>query len=176
MIWSRTRSVMFFIGALIILNSCVNQLTMHARDGERLDGKRRFAREGSGLIEVEGSAGELLVGTFNPVPRHIFFDGYQKAFGGGTIDADGPDVSGFGNAFAGVLGNSNALMDTAYGENYNSAAGKPVVVTGPLFYWTANLRGDRRTTMQCFLIGSSYTGRGLGRCKGASGKEYTVQF
>ncbi len=75
MIWSRTRSVMFFIGALIILNSCVNQLTMHARDGERLDGKWRFAREGSGLIEVEGSAGELLVGTFNPVPRHIFFDG-----------------------------------------------------------------------------------------------------
>jgi len=117
---------MFFIGALLILNSCVNQLTMHARDGERLDGKWRFAREGSGLIEVEGSAGELLVGTFNPVPRHIFFDGYQKAFGGGTIDADGPDVSGFGNAFAGVLGNSNALMDTAYGENYNSAAGKPV--------------------------------------------------
>ena len=164
MIWSRTRSVMFFIGALIILNSCVNQLTMHARDGERLDGKWRFAREGSGLIEVEGSAGELLVGTFSPVPRHIFFADYQKTFGGGTIDADGPDVSAFGNAFA------------AYGEDYNSAAGKSVMVTGPLFFWTANLQGDKRTTMHCFLIGSSYTGRGLGRCKGASGKEYTVQF
>ena len=78
MVWSRTRSVLLFIGALIILNSCVNQLTMHARDGEKLDGKWRFAREGSGLIEVEGSAGELLVGTFSPVPRHIFFADYQK--------------------------------------------------------------------------------------------------
>ena len=176
MVWSRTRSLMLFIGALIVLNSCVNQLTMHARDGEKLDGKWRFARAGSGLIEVEGSAGELLVGTFSPVPRHIFFADYQKTFGGGTIDADGPDVSAFGNAFAGVLGNSNALMDTAYGEDYNSAAGKSVMVTGPLFFWTANLQGDKRTTMHCFLIGSSYTGRGLGRCKGAGGKEYTVQF
>jgi len=176
MILSRKGFALLFMGGLMTLSSCANQLTMHALDGEKLDGKWRFAREGSGLIQVVGSTGELLVGTFNPVPRRIFFDGYQKTFGGGTIDADGPDVSAFGNAFAGVLGNSNALMDTAYGENYNSAVGKPVVVTGPLFYWTANLRGDKRTTMQCFLIGSSYTGRGLGRCKGASGKEYTVQF
>lgn len=176
MIGSCLRSVLLFIGALMILSSCVNQLTMHARDGERLDGKWRFGREGGGLMQVAGSAGELLVGTFNSVPRHIFFEGYQKTFGGGTIDADGPDVSAFGNAFAGVLGNSNALMDTAYGEDYNSTAGTAVVVTGPLFYWTANLQGDKRTTMHCFLIGSSYTGRGLGRCKGASGKEYTVQF
>lgn len=163
--------------SLMILTSCVNRLTMHSLDGERLDGKWRFAREGSGLIQVAGSAGELLVGTFDPVPRPMFLEGYQKTFGGGTIDTDGPDVSAFGNAFAGILGNSNALGDVAYGENYNSASGKSAhVVMGPLFYWTANLQDDKRTTMQCFLIGSSYTGHGLGRCKGAAGKEYTVEF
>ena len=83
MVWSRTRSVLLFIGALISLNSCVNQLTMHARDGEKLDGKWRFAREGSGLIEVEGSAGELLAGRLwiwqrlRRCPRKFeCFDGY----------------------------------------------------------------------------------------------------
>jgi hypothetical protein len=49
-------------------------------------------------------------------------------------------------------------------------------VRGPLLYWTANLQGDKRTMMRCFLIGSSSTGRGLGRCKGRTGKEYTVEF
>jgi hypothetical protein len=163
--------------ALLILSSCVNRLTMHSLDGEQLNGQWRFAREGTGLLQVDGVSGEILVGTFKPVPRRIFFDGYQKAFGGGTIDADGPDLAVFGNAFAGMLGTSNPLVDTAYGENYDKASGKPThVVTGPLFYWTASLQGDQRTTMQCFLIGSSYTGHGLGRCKGAMGKEYTVKF
>jgi len=156
--------------------ACVNQLSMYARDGEKLDGKWRFGREGGGVIQVAGAAGEVLVGTFNAVPRKTFLEGYQKTFGGGTIDTDGPDMSAFGNPFAGMLGNSNVLLDAAQGESYNRETGKAVQrVTGPLFYWTASLRGDKRTTMQCFLIGSSYTGRGLGRCKGGD-KEYTVEF
>lgn len=160
----------------LLLSACTNHLTMYARDGEKLDGKWRFGREGGGLIQVAGTAGEVLVGTFNAVPRKTFLEDYQKTFGGGTIDTDGPDVSAFGNPFAGMLGSSNVLLDAAHGESYNSAAGKSMqTVTGPLFYWTANLRGDKRTTMQCFLIGSSYTGRGLGRCKGGD-KEYTVEF
>lgn len=163
--------------SLMILSSCVNHLTMHSLDGERLDGRWRLAREGNGLIQVAGSAGEVLIGTFKPVPRGIFFEDYQKIFGDGTIDADGPDLSEFGNAFAGMFGNSSTLADVAYGENYDTASGKPAhVVTGPLFYWMASLRGDKRTTMQCFLIGSSYTGHGLGRCKGDAGKEYTLEF
>jgi len=163
--------------SLMIVSSCVNRITMHSLDGERLDGRWRLAREDSGLIQVVGSAGETLVGTFKPVPRGIFFESYQKTFGTGTIDAAGPDASEFGNAFAGMLGTSSILADVAYGENYNTGSGKAAhVVTGPLFYWMASLRGDKRTTMQCFLIGSSYTGHGLGRCKGAEGKEYTLEF
>jgi hypothetical protein len=161
----------------ILLTACVQPLTMHSLDGEKLDGRWRFAREGAGLIQVMGSDGEVLVGAFKPVPRRMFFEGYQKTFGGGSIDADGPDLSEFGNVFGGLLGNSSSLADVAYGENYNQDSGKPLhVVKGPLFYWTASLQGDRRTTMQCFLIGSSSTGHGLGRCKGRTGKEFTVEF
>ena len=150
---------------------------MHSLDGERLDGRWRFAREGTGLIQVMGSEGEVLVGAFKPVPRRMFFESYQKTFGGGSIDADGPDLSEFGNVFGGLLGNSSSLADVAYGENYNQGSGKPLhVVKGPLFFWTASLQGDRRTTMQCFLIGSSSTGHGLGRCKDRTGKEFTVEF
>lgn len=162
---------------MFLLAACVQPLTMHSLDGERLDGRWRFAREGTGIIQVDGTDGELLVGTFMPVPRRAFFENYQKTFGGGSIDADGADVSEFGNVFGGFLGNPNSLSDVAYGENYNQASGKPLhIVKGPLFYWTANLQGDRRTTMQCFLIGSSSTGHGLGRCKGRTGKEFTVEF
>ncbi len=172
------RRKLFFLAALaaaLSASGCVNRLAMYARDGEKLDGKWRFGREGGGVIQVSGAAGEVLVGTFNPVPRNVFLEGYQKTFGGGTIDADGPDFSAFGNPFNGLLGNSNVLVDAAQSESYNPESGKVQTVTGPLFYWTANLRGDKRTTMQCFLIGSSYTGRGLGRCKGGD-KEYTVEF
>jgi hypothetical protein len=161
----------------LLLSCCTHPLTMHSLDGEKLHGRWRYAREGSGLLQVDGTGGELLIGTFKPVPRRIFFEAYQTTFGDGTIEADGPDLSAFGNAFAGMFGGSSALVDAVYGENYNAASGKTSqTVTGPLFYWTANLRGDKRTTMQCFLIGSSYTGHGLGRCKGAGGKEYTVEF
>jgi len=172
------RKILFalLLGGALWTSACVNNLTMYARDGEKLDGKWRFGREGGGLIQVAGTAGEVLIGTFNAVPRKAFLEGYQTTFGAGTIDTDGPDVSAFGNPFAGMLGSSNVLLDVVQSETYNSEAAKPVqTITGPLFYWTANLRGDKRTTMQCFLIGSSYTGRGLGRCKGGD-KEYTVEF
>jgi hypothetical protein len=161
----------------LLLSSCVHRLTMHSRDGEKLDGRWRFGREGGGLIQVFASDGEMLVGALEPVARRTFFASYQKAFGHGSIDADGPDLSAFGNGLWGALGSSNALLDKAYGENFNPAAERSrSVVSGPLFYWTANLQGDKRTHMQCFLIGSSYSGRGLGRCKSAGGKEYTVEF
>lgn len=172
------RKVLFalLLGGTLWASGCANNLTMYARDGEKLDGKWRFGREGGGLIQVVGTAGEVLVGTFNPVPRKAFLEGYQRTFGGGTIDTDGPDISAFGNPFAGMLFTPNALLDVAQSESYNVESGKTVqTVSGPLFYWTANLRGDKRTTMLCFLIGSSYTGRGLGRCKGGE-KEYTVEF
>lgn len=162
---------------VLLLVACVQPLTMHSLDGERLDGQWRFAREGSTLLQVAGADGEVLVGALKPVPRKIFFDNYQKTFGGGTIDADGPDLSELGNAFVGLLGNFRSLADVAYGENYNQASGKTIhVVKGPLFFWTGSLEGDKRTTMQCFLIGSSTTGHGLGRCKGRKGKEFTVEF
>jgi hypothetical protein len=159
------------------LSACTYPLTMHSRDGERLNGRWRFAREGTGLIQVVASDGEVLVGAFKPVPRRNFFENYQKAFGGGSIDADGPDLFAYGNVFGGLLGGSSTLADVAYGENYNKSAGESFqTVRGPLLYWTASLQGDRRTIMQCFLIGSSSTGRGLGRCKGRTGTEYTVEF
>jgi hypothetical protein len=161
----------------ILLAACAQPLTLHSLDGERLAGRWRFAREGSGLIQVFGADGEVLVGAFKAVPRRLFFEGYQKTFGGGSIDADTADLTEIGDAFIGFLGNSRSLVDVAYGENYNQQSGRTFsVVKGPLFFWTGSLEGDRRTTMQCFLIGSSTTGHGLGRCKGRRGKEFTVEF
>ena len=162
---------------LLFLASCVHPLTMHSKSGERLDGRWRFTRGDSGLMQVFSIDGEILIGPFNPVNRRDFFTYYQKTFGAGSIDADGPELSVYGNGFWPLLGSVNALGDAASGENYNGAAGTSRhMVSGPLFYWTANLQGDKRTVMQCFLIGSSYTGHGLGRCKGAEAKEYTVEF
>ena len=173
--WSGYRITM--IAAALLLSSCVHQLTMHSRDGEKLDGRWRFGREGTALIQVFSPDGEVLVGMLTPVARHVFFESYQHAFGQGSIDADGPDLSSYGNAFWSLPGSSNALGDVVYGESFDGAAGTSArVVAGPLFYWTANLQGDKRTSMYCFLVGSSHSARGLGRCKGASGKEYTVQF
>lgn len=162
---------------LLLLASCIHPVTMHSKSGEQLDGRWRFARDGSGLMQVFAIDGEVLVGTFRPVSRGDFFANYQKTFGAGAIGAEGPELSAYGTGFWAILGSSNALVDVAYGENYNSAAGKsPQIVTGPLFYWTANLQGDKRSVMQCFLIGSTYTGHGFGRCKGAESQEYTVEF
>jgi hypothetical protein len=68
-------------------------------------------------------------------------------------------------------------LDTVYGESFDPAARQSQrAVTGALFYWIGNLQGDKQTLMQCFMIGSSHSARGLGRCKSAGGKEYTVEF
>lgn len=172
--------VRFAIVAIVFigLTACTQSLTMHSRDGEKLDGRWRFAREGTGLIQVVAADGEVLVGAFQPVPRRTFFENYQSTFGGGSIDSDVPDLFAHGNVFGGLLlGGSSTLVDVAYGENFNRSAGESFqAVRGPLLYWTASLQGDRRTIMRCFLIGSSSTGHGLGRCKGRTGKEYTVEF
>jgi hypothetical protein len=171
--------VRFAIGMIVFacVTACTHPLTMHSRDGERLNGRWRFAREGTGLIQVIATDGEVLVGAFKPVPRRTFFEIYQNTFGGGSIDADGPDLFAYGNVFSGLVAGSSTLLDIAYGENYNRSSGESFqVVKGPLLYWTASLQGDRRTIMQCFLIGSSSTGHGLGRCKGRTGIEYTVEF
>jgi hypothetical protein len=165
------------ICCLLFLSCCSQRVTLYSVDGESWEGKWRQARGETGLMQISGTAGETLVGTFKPVPRQEFFERYEKTFGTGAIAADGPDVSAFGNAFAGMLAGSSTLLDVAYGENFNPASGNSIqMVAGPLFFWTANLQGDRRTAMDCFLIGSAYTGHGLGRCKGTTGRDYTVEF
>jgi hypothetical protein len=161
----------------VLLSGCSQTVTLYSADGESWQGKWRHARDATGLMQISGSAGEILLGTLKPVSRQAFFERYEKTFGTGAIAADGPDLSAFGNAFAGMLAGSNTLLDVAYGQNFNPASRKPTqMVSGPLFYWTASLQGDRKITMHCFLIGSAYTGHGLGRCKGTTGKDYTVEF
>lgn len=170
----RIFSVIF---CLFGLSACTNQVRFTSSDGETWQGRWRYARGDDGLMQVIGTEGEVLVGTFSRVPRRAFVDGYEKAFGTGTIAMDGPDLSEHGGAFVGFLGASKTFNETAFAEPLAGTVGNPgMAVSGPLFYWTANLQGDRRTTMQCFLIGSSYTGRGIGRCRGPTGKEYLVQF
>jgi hypothetical protein len=172
--WLNRVAIVFFI---LMLPSCVHRLSMHSRDGERLDGRWRFAREGTALIQVFSSDGEVLVGMLTPVARAAFFKTYQQTFGRGTIDAEGPDLSYMGNSFWSPPGSSNTLADVVYGESFNAAAKDSArMVTGPLFFWTADLQGDKRTYMQCFLIGSAHSASGVGRCKGTAGKEYTVEF
>jgi hypothetical protein len=162
---------------VLLLSSCAHRLTMHSRDGEKLDGRWRHAREGTALIQVFSGDGEVLVGLLKPVARGKFFDSYQQTFGRGSIDAEGPELSSYGNALFATPGTSNALADVVYAESFDKTLGEAArSVTGPLIYWTAHLQGDKRTFMQCFLIGSSHSTRGLGRCKGVSGKEYTVSF
>ena len=173
----RSNSGVVLLLITLLLCSCVHRLTLHSRDGEKLNGRWRFGREGSGLIQVFAGDGEVLIGALDAVARRSFFERYQETFGRGSIAADGPDLSAYGNGLWSPLGSSNALLDMVYGESFNPAAEQSrSVVSGPLFYWTANLQGDKRTHMQCFLIGSSHSARGLGRCKSVAGKEYTVEF
>jgi len=163
--------------SLLSLSACSSQVSMVSRDGEKWLGRWRYGRGDNGLMQVAGADGEVLMGTFSRVARSTFVDSYEKAFGRGTIALDGPDLSHYGSPFAGFLGTSSAFGETAYAEPLDGSPGQPGIgVSGPLFYWTANLRGDRRTTMQCFLIGSSYTGKGIGRCRGPTGKDYLVEF
>jgi len=72
------------------------------------------------------------------------------------------------------LGNSSAFHETAYAEAIHGIPSQSV--SGPLFYWTASLQGDRRMVLGCFLIGSAYTGHGFGRCKSQTGKEFHIDF
>ncbi len=161
----------------LLLSGCSQSVTLYSVDGEYWQGKWRHARDETGLVQISGAAGEILRGTFKRVSRQAFFETYEKTFGTGAITADGPDVSSFGNAFGGMLAGSNTLPADASGQNFNPASGRSTqMVSGPLFYWTANLQGDRKTTLHCFLIGSAYTGHGLGRCKGTTGKDYTIEF
>lgn len=172
---TRKHKPIFFFStiAALLFSGCVHSVTMRARDGEKLDGKWRFAREGSALMQVFGRDGEVLVGVLTPVARQTFLEGYQSVFGKGAIAAEAPDLSAYGHSFWALPGTANPLAESAFGESFD-AAGQ--TVAGPLFYWTANLQGDRRSSMNCFLIGSSHSASGLGRCKGTGGKEYTVQF
>ena len=159
------------------LAACTHPLVMRSREGEQLNGRYRLGREGSGLMQVTTAAGEVLFGTFAQVNRTEFVEGYEKAFGRGSIEWDGPDLSGAGNVFLGLLGNSLVLSESAVGEKYNAPGNKSAtVISGPLFYWSAFLEGDQRTSMRCYLIGSAYTGGGFGRCMGHLGVEYSVEF
>ena len=163
--------------SLVFLSACVHDFTMHSKDGKELNGRYRFARDDTGLIQISGPGGETLNGRFVQVERATFVASYEQTFGRGSITAYGPDVSAYGNLFAGGFGSSSALSDTAFGETFNSArSGSEIAVRGPLFYWTASLGGDRGTTMRCYLIGSSYTGHGFGKCKSDAGHEYSVEF
>lgn len=164
----------FAVAMSLLLTGCAHKLTMRAKDGERLEGRWRFAREGSGLIQVVGSEGEVLVGVLTPTGRRAFFESYQNAFGIGAIAAENPDLSNYGQGFWVLPGTTNVLADAVFGESFETPDAP--MIAGPLFYWTASLQGDRRTTMRCFLIRSTHSTRGLGRCKGLGGKEYTVQF
>jgi hypothetical protein len=161
----------------VLLAACAHSMTMRSRDGETLLGRYRFGREGQGLMQITTSQGEVLHGTFAPVHRTAFVNGYEKAFGRGSIDWDGPDLSAAGNVFLGLFGNSYALSESASGEKFNAPGNQSTtVITGPLFYWTAFLEGDKRSSMRCYLIGSAHTGSGFGRCMGHQGKEYSVEF
>jgi hypothetical protein len=162
--------------AFLFLSGCVHDLSMHSKDGENFTGRYRFAAGDSGLIQVSGPDNELFSGPFVPISRAKFIDGYREVFGIGSISVSEPEIYD-GNPFAGVFGSSSALPDLAHGETFDPLAGKSqATVRGPLVYWSAFLSGERGTRMLCYLIGSSYSGPGFGKCKTDPGHEYTVQF
>ncbi|MGE5818854.1 MAG: hypothetical protein ACM37Z_12570 [Deltaproteobacteria bacterium] len=162
--------------ALLFLSACVHNLSMHSKDGQQLTGRYRFGAGDSGLIQVIGPSGELLNGRFLRVARASFVESYEKVFGHGSIAVYEPDLSD-ANPFSGVFGSASALPDSAYGESFNrSRDNSETMARGPLFYWSASLVGDRGTKMGCYLIGSSYTGHGFGKCKTDAGLEYSVEF
>ena len=161
----------------LFLSACTYTLTMQSLDGEKLGGRWRFAREGAMLVQVTARNGEILIGAFEPVTRRAFLESYQSMFGNGSIAADGPDLSEYGYMSGGLLGISATLVDVAYVKTYDKPAGESIeTLKGPLLYWTASLQGDRRSGMHCFVISSSTTARGFGRCKAAWGQEYTVRM
>jgi hypothetical protein len=161
----------------LFCGACSHPLSRVSLDGEKFSGRYRFGREGTGLMQIYGPDNEVLIGRFMRVDRTVFVQDYEKAFGRRTIEADGPDLSRHVTAFGGLLGNSSTFHETAYAEPSQGIPGQPArSVSGPLFYWTASLQGDRRLVLGCFLIGSAYTGHGFGRCKSQTGKEFHVDF
>lgn len=163
--------------AVFLLAACSYPMSMVSREGASYDGRYRFGREDGGLMQIYGPENETLIGRFTRVGRTTFVESYEKTFGRGTIELDGPDLSRHGGALTGVLGPTSGFRETAYADPSAAAQGKPTkTVSGPLFYWVASLQGDRRTVLGCFFIGSSYTGSGFGRCKSQSGQEYNIDF
>lgn len=137
----------------------------------------RFAREDKGLMQVTGTTGEFLSGRFAQVGRTTFIESYEKTFGRGSITVAGLDASPYGHFSGGMFASSYAITGSAYRElSGKDSAGSAIGVKGPLFYWTALLRGDRGTTMACYFIGSSYTNHGFGNCKSHTGEEYSAKF
>ena len=162
---------------LLLLAGCFYPMTMQSSDGVTYGGRYRFGREHSGLMQIHGPGDEVLLGSFDRVGRTAFVESYEKIFGRGTIELDGPDLSRHAGTIGGILGPTSDFHETAYADPAAVAEGRPSKsITGPLFYWVASLQGDRRTVLGCFLIGSSYTGSGFGRCKSQSGQEYNVDF
>ena len=169
--------LLILLGAALICCACSHPMSVVSIDGEKFSGRYRFGREGTGLMQIYGPENEVLIGRFIRVDRTVFVQDYEKAFGRRTIEADGPDLSQHVNAFGGLLGNASTFHETAYAEPSHGVTGLPgKSVSGPLFYWTASLQGDRRLVLGCFLIGSAYTGHGFGRCKSQTGKEFHVDF
>jgi hypothetical protein len=161
----------------LLVSGCVYRLTVSAADGERLSGRYRFGRDDTGLVQLIGPGGEVLMGKLFRVARSTFIEGYQKTFGTGSIAVDGPEVSFSGNGFGGIFGNRSALKDAAYGPTFGGAAGAAGRrVTGTLDYWTASLQGDNGSAIGCYFIRSTYTAQGLGRCKSDTGKEYDAEL
>jgi hypothetical protein len=171
------RFIFILLSVFLSLHGCVYRMSMRSADGESLTGRYRMAGDDTGLIQVMVPGGEVLNGRLLRIARASFIDGYQKTFGKDSIAVDGPEVFFAGNAFGSIFGNSSALADAAYEEPLDRASGAPgKLVSGPLYYWTASLQGDRGTSMGCYFIQSSYTARSLGRCKSHSGKEYSAEL
>ena len=161
----------------LYLSACAYPMSLTSLEGQKFAGRYRFGREDTGLMQVYGPENEMLIGRFARVGRTDFVENYEKTFGRGTIELDGPDLSRHGGTIGGMLGTASTFHETAYADPVAAAAGKPTkAISGPLFYWVASLQGDRRSVLGCFLIGSSYTGSGFGRCKSQTGQEFHVEF
>ncbi len=79
-------------------------MTMRSPEGVTYDGRYRFGREDSGLMQIHGPENEVLLGRFYRVGRTAFVENYQKTFGRGTIELDGPDLSRHVGTLGGVIG------------------------------------------------------------------------
>lgn len=69
-------------------SGCVYRLTVSAADGERLNGRYRFGRDDTGLIQLIGPGGEVLMGRLSRVARATFIEGVPEDFWQG-LDSSG---------------------------------------------------------------------------------------